>query len=220
MFTGLVEEVGKLLKVQQQGESMCIEIEASTVMSDIQLGDSIAVNGVCLTVTSFTKQSFYADVMPETFRKSTLSDLPAGSRLNLERAMLPTTRFGGHIVQGHVDSTGIIVNIKQDYNAVRLKVRMIEQEQLKYVIPKGSITLDGVSLTVIDVIEDCFEVSIIPHTYSETALKHRKLGESINIECDIIGKYVEHLLGYRDQQFGKAKQSKLSSAFLADHGFM
>lgn len=225
MFTGLIEEVGVLRRVTKQGEALVLSIEAARVTEGVALGDSISVNGVCLTVTSFNRSSFSADVMPETYRHSNLHQLRPGQPVNLERAMLAGGRFGGHIVQGHVDGTGIITGRETDANAVVFSVRLEDDEQLRYVIPKGSITIDGISLTVVGTKPDGFSVSVIPHTLGETALLNKKPGDSVNIECDVIGKYVDHLLHFkRPGDAGAATStksgSKLSAAFLSENGFI
>jgi len=219
MFTGLVEEVGKMKGITRQGEAMRLVIGATLVTDGVKLGDSISVNGVCLTVTSFDKASFSADVMPETFRKSNLHQLRTGERVNLERAMQAGGRFGGHIVQGHVDGTGKIVNRETDANAVVYKVQLEDSDMLRYVIPKGSITIDGISLTVVDTAAHSFSVSIIPHTLDETALQHKHAGDIVNIECDVIGKYVDHLLHFKRPEAAQAG-SKLTTSFLMENGFL
>jgi|SRR5690606_16188603 len=218
MFTGLIEEVGHVQHVSSKGEAMVLTLRASKVLEQVKLGDSIAVNGVCLTVTSFNHSSFSADVMPETYRKSSLSSLKTGSTVNLERAMQLGARFGGHIVQGHVDGLAIISSVYEDANAVVYELELQDKEQLRYIIPKGSITIDGISLTVVNVENSKVSVSIIPHTLAETALQYRKSGDLVNIECDIIGKYVEHLLSFRSGHV--AKQSNITTSFLQEHGFM
>lgn len=221
MFTGLVEEIGQIKSVMKQGEAMVLTIGAGVVTQGVKLGDSISVNGVCLTVTSYDRASFSVDVMPETFRRSSLHRLKPGEPVNLERAMQAGARFGGHIVQGHVDGTGQVISRKSDANAVVFRIRLDDPGQLRYIIPKGSITVDGISLTVIDTSDDGFTVSIIPHTLAETALQHRQAGAVVNIETDIIGKYVEHLLRFKQPEEGKrGGGSKLSTAYLAEHGFL
>jgi riboflavin synthase len=219
MFTGLVEEMGKMKGITKQGEAMRLVIGATHVTNGVMLGDSISVNGVCLTVTSFNSSSFTADVMPETYRKSNLQQLRAGERVNLERAMQAGGRFGGHIVQGHIDGTGKIVNRETDANAVVYKVQLDDAGMLRYVIPKGSITIDGISLTVVDTSASTFSVSIIPHTLGETALQHKHAGDSVNIECDVIGKYVDHLLHFKQTESAPAG-SKLTTSFLMENGFL
>ncbi|WP_139994608.1 riboflavin synthase [Paenibacillus paridis] len=220
MFTGLVEEVGKMKGIKKQGEAMRLVIGASLVTEGVLLGDSISVNGVCLTVTSFDSTSFSADVMPETYRKSNLCELRTGERVNLERAMQAGGRFGGHIVQGHIDGTGKIINRETDANAVVFKVQLDEGELLRYVIPKGSITIDGISLTVVDTASNTFTVSIIPHTLAQTALQHKHAGDTVNIENDVIGKYVDHLLHFKQPDSSAKKESRLSTSFLMENGFL
>jgi riboflavin synthase len=219
MFTGLVEEIGQMKGVTRQGEAMRLVIGASRVLEGVMLGDSISVSGVCLTVTSFDRSSFSADVMPETYRKSNLHQLRAGAKVNLERAMQAGARFGGHIVQGHIDGTGTITGREADANAVVYRIELDDPASLKYVIPKGSITIDGISLTVVDVAAHSLTVSIIPHTLGETALQHKHAGDTVNIECDIIGKYVDHLLHFRQPE-KQSGSSKLSTAFLMENGFL
>ncbi|SFE92281.1 riboflavin synthase alpha chain [Paenibacillus algorifonticola] len=229
MFTGLIEEVGKLKRVVKQGEAMVVTIAASRVLEGVALGDSIAVNGVCLTVISFTGSTFDADVMPETYRRSNLHQLKPGEQVNLERAMLAGGRFGGHMVQGHIDGTGVIAKRETDANAVIFSIKLNDAATLKYVIPKGSIAIDGISLTVVGTNDSGFSVSVIPHTLGETALLDKRIGDSVNIECDMIGKYVEHLLHFKPARdagansggkAGKAGGAKLSAAFLSENGFM
>lgn len=221
MFTGLIEEVGKMKSVSKQGEAMRLVISASRVTEGVMLGDSIAVNGVCLTVTAFDRVSFAADVMPETYRRSTLHELKPGDRVNLERAMQVGARFGGHIVQGHIDGTGQITSRETDANAVVFKVLVNDSAMHRYIIPKGSITIDGISLTVVSTTNDSFTVSIIPHTLSETALMHKQPGDRVNLECDVIGKYVDHLLNYRSAEpQAEAPKSRLTAAFLNENGFI
>ena len=224
MFTGLIEEIGSLRSVERRGEAMILTINAATIMEDVKLGDSIAVNGVCLTVVKFDARSFAVDVMPETYRHTNLSYLQPGSALNLERAMMAGARFGGHIVQGHVDGTGVIRDRRAEANAVVFAIEPHERHTLRHVIPQGSVTLDGISLTVVSVDRDAarFTVSIIPHTLKETILQHKHAGDTINIECDILGKYVDHLLHARE---GRAATSAgnsggLTESVLRDNGFI
>lgn len=216
MFTGIIEELGTIKDIRTQGETMVLEIEADKVLSDAKEGDSIAVNGVCLTVTSLRDSRFTADVMPETFRKTTLHRLSRDSKVNLERAMAVTDRFGGHIVQGHVDGTGVITSIEPLQNAVVFTVRPEDADLFQYMLPQGSVTVDGISLTLIKADGETFAVSIIPHTLSETVLQYKKVGDSVNIECDILGKYVKHLLGFQNESGTK---SSISRSFLEQHGF-
>lgn len=212
IFTGLVEEKGVIEKISKGTASYKLYIKADKIFSDLKIGDSVAVNGICLTATSVNYPVFSVDVMHETIRRSSLSDLTSGSYVNLERAMLANGRFGGHIVSGHVDGVGVISSFKKDDIAVWITIDA-KPEIMKYIVEKGSITLDGVSLTIADVSQKNFSVSIIPHTAEETILLSKKKGDKINIECDIIGKYVEKLLGL------KKSESKITKEFLFENGF-
>ena len=194
MFTGIVEECGTVLGVLKNGVSGSVQIQASTVLEGTKTGDSIAVNGVCLTVTKLTKSSFTADVMAETFRRTNLGSLGKNSRINLERAMAADGRFGGHIVSGHIDGTGIISRIKEEGNAVWIYISA-PQSILNLIVEKGSVAVDGISLTVAAVSDKEFAVSVIPHTRENTALSGKKTGAVVNLENDIIGKYVQKLTG-------------------------
>ena len=194
MFTGIVEECGTVLDVLKNGVSGSVQIQASTVLEGTKTGDSIAVNGVCLTVTKLTKSSFTADVMAETFRRTNLGNLGKNSRVNLERAMAADGRFGGHIVSGHIDGTGVISRIKEEGNAVWIYISA-PQTILNLIVEKGSVAVDGISLTVAAVSDKEFAVSVIPHTRENTALSGKKTGAVVNLENDIIGKYVQKLTG-------------------------
>ena len=194
MFTGIVEECGTVLDVLKNGVSGSVQIQASTVLEGTKTGDSIAVNGVCLTVTKLTKSSFIADVMAETFRRTNLGNLGKNSRVNLERAMAADGRFGGHIVSGHIDGTGIISRIKEEGNAVWIYISA-PQSILNLIVEKGSVAVDGISLTVAAVSDKEFAVSVIPHTRENTALSGKKTGAVVNLENDIIGKYAQKLTG-------------------------
>ncbi|WP_027407655.1 riboflavin synthase [Anoxybacteroides tepidamans] len=215
MFTGIIEEIGTIEQMRQSGEAIVITIGAKKVLEDVKLGDSIAVNGVCLTVTSFTNRSFTVDVMPETVRATSLSTLTGGSKVNLERAMAAGGRFGGHFVSGHVDGIGEIIRKEPVANAVYYEIKMPKPLR-KYMILKGSVAVDGTSLTIFGLTEDTFTISLIPHTRSETILGDKQAGDIVNIECDMIGKYVE--------QFARGKtEEKVKSAitleFLERHGY-
>ena len=199
MFTGIVEEVGRMLAVPPAGRAGALRVAASTVLADARLGDSIAVNGVCLTVTDLAADAFSADVMPETLSRSNLGALKPGSRVNLERAMAAGGRFGGHIVSGHIDGCGRVVSRTQDQNAVRVRVSCTPAVHA-LVVEKGSVAIDGISLTVSRLFEDGFEVSVIPHTGGQTTLLGRRPGDVVNLENDVVGKYVQRLLGVRAQQ--------------------
>lgn len=193
MFTGIIEELGHVKSIRKGGVSAQLEIEANTVLEGTKIGDSIATNGVCLTVTSLTPTSYTADVMHESLRRSSLGQLKAGSPVNLERAMALGDRFGGHIVSGHIDGMGRIINIKADGNAIWYTIE-VGADLLRYIVEKGSITIDGISLTVAAVDSSSFKVSVIPHTRAVTSLSARQVGDSVNLECDVIGKYVEKLM--------------------------
>jgi len=221
MFTGIIEEIGVMKKISRQGQAMVLTIAARVILKDLHMGDSIAVNGVCLTVIAFDTTSVSMDVMPETFRKSNLRSLLPGSRVNLERAMAVGGRYGGHIVQGHVDTTGVIRSRTAEENAVVFTVEPEKPEVLKYVVGQGSIAIDGISLTIVRVDETGFAVSIIPHTLAETVLADKYSGDAVNVECDILGKYIERLLHFRSPEAGgKSSSGGLSASFLSEHGFM
>lgn len=211
MFTGIIEEVGTIRRVQKGRSSAVLEIEARVVLEGLRVGDSIAVNGVCLTVTSFDRKGFSADVMHETLNRSSLAGMSGGSRVNLERAMRADGRFGGHIVAGHVDGTGTIAEIRKDDTAVWYRIRAGDSI-LRYVVEKGSAAVDGISLTVAAVTERDFSVSVIPHTASETTLGERRTGDTVNLETDIIGKYVERFLS-------RSPESGITREFLSQYGF-
>lgn len=193
MFTGIVEEMGVVYAIAKGAKSAVLTIEAHTVLEGTKIGDSIAVNGVCLTVTGMQAGRFQADVMAETLRRSSLGSLHRGSRVNLERAMPADGRFGGHIVSGHIDGTGIILSLTGEDNAVWVEIGT-DHKVLRYIVEKGSIAVDGISLTVAKVTEKSFLLSIIPHTGEETTLLHKKTGDVVNLENDLVGKYVERLL--------------------------
>ncbi|MGC5401283.1 riboflavin synthase [Streptomyces sp. DT20] len=199
MFTGIVEELGEVTAVENLGDSSRFRLRGPVVTEGAKHGDSIAVNGVCLTVVDHGGQEFTADVMAETLNRSSLGALRAGSRVNLERPMAVGGRLGGHIVQGHVDGTGRIVERKASENWEIVKVSL-PAELTRYVVEKGSITVDGVSLTVVDAGPDYFTISLIPTTLALTTLGHKEPGDPVNLEVDVIAKYVERLLGHRAQE--------------------
>ena len=221
MFTGIVEEVGRVRFLRGGSKDGVLRIAAKRVLGDVRLGDSIAVNGVCLTVTDFDGGSFTADVMPETLRRSNLGMLRAGSPVNLERALVADGRFGGHIVSGHIDGMGTIASVRQE----------AAPSLLRLVVEKGSVALDGISLTVASVSDASFTVSVIPHTREQTTLASKGVGDKVNMENDVIGKYVERLLPRaspgKDELWGKGGGSPKASPsspgltrdFLAAHGF-
>lgn len=217
MFTGIIEEIGTVRRIERGAAGARLTIAAKTVLGGTRLGDSIATNGVCLTVVAMTADSFSADVMAESLRRSSLGALQSGSPVNLERAMPLNGRFGGHIVSGHIDGTGTITSQKREDNAVWVTVHT-SASLLQYIVEKGSIAIDGVSLTVAAVSQTGFSVSIIPHTGAQTILLDKKPGETVNLECDVIGKYVEKLLTpYSPAE--KSASSSITMEFLAQHGF-
>lgn len=215
MFTGIIEELGTVERVTRGRVSAVIAIRAEHILSDLKIGDSVAVNGVCLTATGLTGHGFTADVMHETLDRSALAGLGPGSPVNLERAMAANGRFGGHIVAGHVDGVGTIAAIEKDDNAIWFTITAPAQV-LRYVVEKGSIAIDGISLTVARVETDRFAVSVIPHTAAVTLLGQRRTGERVNLESDLVGKYVERLLRPAPEEKG---QSRLTMEFLTQHGF-
>lgn len=215
MFTGIVEELGKVKKLSVQGLSGTISIEAKKVLEGTKIGDSIAVNGVCLTVVSMTTDGFTADIMAETVRRSNLGKLNAKDLVNLERAMAADGRFGGHIVSGHIDGTGKIISIQREENAVWVEIQASDKI-MKYIIEKGSVCIDGISLTVASVDDSSFKVSVIPHTGEETTLLRKRIGEEVNLENDIVGKYVGRLLSFQSEE---KKESSLTMEMLRDYEF-
>ena len=212
MFTGIIEEIGTVRRIEHGAKGARLTIQAKTVLEDTRIGDSIATNGVCLTVVSMTGDSFSADVMAESLRRSSLGTLQGGSPVNLERAMAANGRFGGHIVSGHIDGTGTIASQKREDNAVWVKIKT-PAPLLRYIVEKGSIAIDGVSLTVAAVTDTDFSVSIIPHTGAQTILLGKKPGDPVNLECDVIGKYVEKLTAPH-------KTGGISTNCLAENGFL
>lgn len=220
MFTGIVEEIGRVRNVVSSSTFGELQIEAETVIEDAKVGDSIAVNGICLTVTKLMPWGFTADVMPETIRSTSLSDVGRGGKVNLERALSPSGRMGGHIVTGHIDGVGRIREKRREKNAVWLEIEA-EPEILTLIVHKGSIAIDGVSLTVAEVGDDSFKVSIIPHTGEETILLEKDSASRVNLETDIIGKYVKRFLDGMNQ--GNSDEDKKASGIswemLAKHGF-
>lgn len=226
MFTGIIEELGKLRGIKKGSKSALLDIEGTKVVADVRLGDSIAVNGVCLTVTGFTGNNFTADVMYETLQRTNLGALRPGEQVNLERALRVGDRLGGHIVSGHIDGVGSIVSQTREDIAVVTRI-VASPEVLKYIIVKGSVAIDGISLTVVGVDQSSFAVSLIPHTAKLTTLGFKKTGDKVNLEGDVLGKYVERLLtnpaDSRDN--GSAaenskRQGSLDTEFLSRHGFI
>lgn len=218
MFTGLVEELGKIKSITKGTKSARLTIEGRVVLQDVKLGDSIAVNGTCLTVVEYTQRSFTADVMPETVRSTVLAELKPGDVVNLERTLRLGDRLGGHIVSGHVDGVGVIRSKERSDNAIVVTVEAPPQV-MRYIIAKGSIAIDGTSLTIVDYGADWFSVSLIPHTASLTTVGLKEVGSKVNLEADVLGKYVAKLLGLQSGDEKKQAPSGLTMEFLQQHGF-
>lgn len=216
MFTGIVEEMGRICHVTLAGKSGQIAVQAKKVLEGTKIGDSIAVNGVCLTVTSMQSDGFTADIMAETCRRSNLGRCSPGDLVNLERAMAADGRFGGHMMSGHIDGTGTVRSCRREENAVWVSIEA-EPEILRLVVEKGSIGIDGISLTVAKVDAEQFQVSVIPHTGEETTLLKKIPGDKVNLENDIIGKYVEKLLGIGGTK-EPGKHSGITMDFLKEYG--
>lgn len=214
MFTGIIEEKGKIKSIHKGTSSSSVVIEGNLIFEDLKLGDSVAVNGVCLTASKIIHNTFTADIMHETLRRSSLGTLGPGDLVNMERATSAQGRFGGHIVSGHIDGTGIIKGKKKDDNAIWITIQTT-MEIGRLIVEKGSITIDGISLTVTEVVAGTFSVSVIPHTATSTTLLDKKIGDSVNIENDIIGKYVERLL----EDTKTDSHSKITREFLVHNGF-
>lgn len=219
MFTGIIEEIGVLKQIKHGVKSSILTVQAKKVLKDTNIGDSISTNGVCLTVVKLNGDSFEADVMAESLRRTNLGKLKSGDILNLERALTPNTRLGGHIVSGHVDGTGTITSFTKEDNAVIVTINA-GYNILRYIIEKGSIAIDGISLTVAYVDNEKFTVSLIPHTGEQTILLKKKAGDTVNLECDLIGKYVERLISMPAKQNDKSQNSGLSENFLQENGFL
>ncbi|MEN2768195.1 riboflavin synthase [Ornithinibacillus xuwenensis] len=217
MFTGIIEEKGSVKSIRKvSAQSIEMTIGANKIVEDIKLGDSISVNGVCLTVTGFTQHDFQVDVMPETIKSTSLNDLKAGSRVNLERAMGAMGRFGGHFVSGHVDGTGKIIRKQKHENAIYYDIQ-VPGELAKFMMIKGSITIDGTSLTIFKLNQNIVTISLIPHTVQETIIGEKGQGNIVNIECDMLAKYVYNLLKPNQQS---SDENNISLDFLSQTGFM
>lgn len=215
MFTGIIEEVGHVVSLNQRGKSALLEVRAIGVLQGMQLGDSIAVNGVCLTVRRQSSQDFQVEVSQETLSRSNLGDLKGGSLVNLERPLLPTSRLGGHFVQGHVDAVGKVLAMQADGEFAVWRF-FLPDSIGRYVVEKGSIAIDGISLTVASLAKGAFEVALIPHTLQNTNLRVRQMGDGVNLECDVLGKYVESMLKHRDT---RSVKSRLTEEYLKDRGY-
>ncbi|PKQ61412.1 riboflavin synthase [Labilibaculum filiforme] len=219
MFTGLIEEIGSIKSIQSGGKSIRLTIAARTIMDDVKLGDSIATNGICLTVVAFNSTGFSADVMPETMSRTNFGLLGAGSRVNLERALRLGDRMGGHMLSGHVDGLGEVVSKEHDDNAIWVCIAA-PKNILKYIVEKGSIAIDGISLTVAYVDDKIFKVSIIPLTQEDTTLTSKKIGAKVNLECDMTAKYIEKFMFHKEEENAKADKKDISMNFLRENGFV
>ncbi|MGE6489470.1 riboflavin synthase [Paenisporosarcina sp. NPDC076898] len=209
MFTGIIEEIGTVTSIKRKSHALELSIRAKVVLVDVKRGDSIAVNGVCLTVSSFTHDTFVVDVIPETFNSTTLANLSSNARVNLERAMAVNGRFGGHFVSGHVDGIGVIRSIKKESNAITKKIE-VDNSLMKYMTPKGSVAVDGTSLTIFDVDRSTITISLIPTTQYDSLIGDKNVGEKVNIECDMLAKYTERIL---------TSKTGISKEWLQDKGF-
>lgn len=216
MFTGIIEAVGRIKKIEPVAGDMRLSVDTGSLdMTDVQLGDSIAVNGVCLTAVEFDESSFVADVSNETIQLTSLKQLATGSEVNLEKALLPTTRLGGHLVSGHVDGLGEVISIREESRSIRLIIK--SPDELKhYIAMKGSICVDGTSLTVNKIIDAEFEINIVPHTQKQTVIKNYKPGSRVNLEVDLIARYLERLLTKQEVNTGDG----ITLETLADAGFI
>ncbi|MDN5440566.1 MAG: riboflavin synthase [Lactococcus lactis] len=216
MFTGIIEEIGEVSRLQKREKSFKISIRASLILEDMKLGDSISTNGLCLTISEFNQKEFTADIMPESLNRSNLGTLNVGAKVNLERAMSLNGRFGGHIVSGHIDGVGQILEVKKEENAIWFEIKT-SLNLMRYIVEKGSITIDGISLTVAQVKSKSFSVSIIPHTLKKTIMADKKVGDTVNLENDILGKYIEKLWG---DSSSSMKESSVTKEKLFNNGFL
>lgn len=217
MFTGIIEELGTVVSLKRGSQAAVLTIKGKKIFEDLKLGDSVAVNGVCLTASHISGNTFQADVMNETFHRSSLGSLSHGDVVNLERAMAANGRFGGHMVAGHVDAVGEIASIKQDDNAVWFTIKAPDQI-MKYCIEKGSIALDGISLTIAKLTVDTLSVSMIPHTIGNTNFAYKKAGDAVNLENDMVGKYIDKLLHFEENK-KEETSSGLTMEMLRNAGF-
>ncbi|WP_156291973.1 riboflavin synthase [Oceanobacillus salinisoli] len=216
MFTGIIEEIGTVKKIQKVSEqAVQMTIGSKKILEDVHLGDSISVNGICLTVTNFTSEHFEVDAMPETIRATSLKDLKQGSKVNLERAMAANGRFGGHFVSGHIDGTGKIIKKQKEQNAIYYDIE-IPEDLAQFLLHKGSVTVDGTSLTLFGVSKNVFTISLIPHTVEETILGEKGEGDIVNIECDMLAKYVHNMLRNKNTD----EKGNIDHDFLKNNGFM
>ena len=217
MFTGIIEEIGTIQSVKRSQSSLTLDIAGTVIFDDLRIGDSVAVNGVCLTATTIGSNRFTADVMPESVKMTTLLNLSTGNKVNLERAMAANGRFGGHVVAGHVDGQGTIIGKDHVGNSIVFRITT-DSDILHYIIYKGSITVDGASLTVSKVGPSWFEISIIPHTIGNTILQYASIGTTVNLETDIFGRYIEHFM--KGPKEAPIKQGKVTMDTLLSNGFL
>ncbi|MBK9186694.1 MAG: riboflavin synthase [Moraxellaceae bacterium] len=219
MFTGIIESVGRVQQITPRSGDVRLTIATAKLnLADVKLGDSIATNGICLTVVELTGQGFAADVSNETLRRTCLKTWKVGTAVNLEKALMPTSRLGGHIVSGHVDGLGEIISVKQDARSIQYQVRAPD-ELAKYISEKGSITVDGISLTVNAIDGALFSLNIVPHTVQETNVGSWQVGSVMNLEVDLLARYLERLL-LGDKAAQSSAKNDISLEFLAKHGFM
>jgi len=213
MFTGIVEELGRVQACSPSGNGFDLSVKCTTVLDGTQLGDSIAVNGVCLTVTTLQADSFTAGLAPETRSRTNLDKLSQGDAVNLERSVTPSTRMGGHFVQGHVDATGTIKEFRKDQDALWVSINAPE-DLMRYIVTKGYITLDGTSLTVVDTGKNWFNVTLVAYTQQHIVMPNKAIGDKVNIEVDVLGKYVERLINHR-----LTDTSAITRDFLTENGY-
>lgn len=218
MFTGIIEETGRVVSIKKGVKSSVLQIEGNVIFQDLKIGDSVAVNGVCLTAAKIVGHSFFADVMSETLKRSSLGEAKPNSIVNLERAMAANGRFGGHIVSGHIDGTGIISKTEREDNAVWYTIKAPEK-LMRYIVEKGSIAIDGISLTVAKAGREEFAVSVIPHTMQETTLAAKGMGQIVNLENDVVGKYIERFLEWGKEGKPEEEKGGITMEFLANAGF-
>ncbi|MFN8771136.1 MAG: riboflavin synthase [Neisseriaceae bacterium] len=218
MFTGIIEEIGTVKSIKSTSNNMILEINAPIVTSDIKLGDSVAVNGTCLTVTSFNNSSFCVDIMPETYNTTSLKTCKASSLVNLERSLRADSRVGGHFVSGHVDGIGTIIARKPNENAIYFDIQVSHPELLQYAIYHGSIAIDGTSLTIFGLSDNFFTISLIPHTIKHSIIGYKQVGEIVNIEYDMFAKLISRAVNYQ-QQYTNNTNTKIDQDFLKRYGF-
>lgn len=220
MFTGIIEEIGFIQQIQRTSQIGALTIAASRVLVNSNMGDSLAVSGVCLTITRVTHDCVTADISAETLRRTTLGELQVGAAVNLERPLRLNDRLGGHLVLGHVDEVGIISGWEEEGTSSLMRVS-ISPDTMRYVVHKGSICVDGVSLTIANLFDDSFAVSLIPHTKGVTTLGRKRVGDRVNIEVDLLGRYIERLLTRQGPAFGgHPQETSIDLAFLKEHGYL